>query len=68
MFDNGNHVALRRDGVAVVLKTPENEMPQVEYWGRNFGVPSAEDGLAALDAMTLKVTPLAEKPDAALRP
>ena len=37
MFDNGNHVALRRDGVAVVLKAPENEMPQVEYWGRNFG-------------------------------
>lgn len=68
MFDNGNHVALRRDGVAVVLKAPENEMPQVEYWGRNFGVPSAEDGLAALDAMTLKVTPPAEKPDAALRP
>ncbi len=30
MFDNGNHVVLRRDGVAVVLKTPQNEMPQVD--------------------------------------
>ena len=68
MFDNGNHVVLRRDGVAVVLKTPQNEMPQVEYWGRDFGVPSAEGELSALDAMTLKVTPPAEKPDAALRP
>lgn len=68
MFDNGNHVVLRRDGVAVVLKTPQNEMPQVEYWGRDFGVPSAEGELSTLDAMTLKVTPPAEKPDAALRP
>ena len=68
MFDNGNHVVLRRDGVAVVLKTPQNEMPQVEYWGRDFGVPGAEGELSALDAMTLKVTPPAEKPDAALRP
>lgn len=68
MFDNGNHVVLRRDGVAVVLKTPQNEMPQVEYWGRDFGVSGAEGELSALDAMTLKVTPPAEKPDAALRP
>ena len=36
--------------------------------GRDFGVPSAEGELSALDAMTLKVTPPAEKPDAALRP
>lgn len=68
MFDNGNHVVLRRDGVAVVLKTPQNEMPQVEYWGRDFGVSGAEGELSTLDAMTLKVTPPAEKPDAALRP
>lgn len=68
MFDNGNHVVLRRDGVAVVLKTPQSEMPQVEYWGRDFGVSGAEGELSALDAMTLKVTPPAEKPDAALRP
>ena len=40
----------------------------MEYWGRDFGVPSAEGELSALDAMTLKVTPPAEKPDAALRP
>jgi len=59
---------LRRDGVCVVLKTPENEMPQVEYWGRDFGISCDEAGLAQLDAMTLKVTPPQEKPDAALRP
>lgn len=58
MFDQGPHVVLRRDGVCVVLKTPENEMPQVEYWGRDFGIPGDETSLAQLDAMTLKVTPL----------
>ncbi|HCA74495.1 MAG TPA: alpha-galactosidase, partial [Bifidobacterium sp.] len=68
MFDQGPHVVLRRDGVCVVLKTPENEMPQVEYWGRDFGISCDEAGLAQLDAMTLKVTPPREKPDAALRP
>lgn len=68
MFDNGNHVVLRRDDVCVVLKTPDGEMPQVEYWGRDFGMPTAEDMLAMLDVMTLKVTPPDEKPDAALRP
>ena len=68
MFDQGPHVVLRRDGVCVVLKTPENEMPQVEYWGRDFGISCDEAGLAQLDAMTLKVTPPQEKPDAALRP
>lgn len=36
MFDQGPHVVLRRDGVCLVLKTPEGEMPQVEYWGRGF--------------------------------
>ena len=38
--------------------TPENEMPQVEYWGRDFGISGDETSLAQLDAMTLKVTPL----------
>lgn len=52
MFDDGNHVVLRRDDVCVVLKTPDGEMPQVEYWGRDFGMPEAEDMLAMLDAMT----------------
>ena len=42
MFDQGPHVVLRRDGVCVVLKTPENEMPQVEYWGRDFGISGDE--------------------------
>lgn len=37
MFDQGGHVVLRRDGVCVVLKTPEDEMPQVEYWGSDLG-------------------------------
>lgn len=68
MFDQGNHAVLKRDGVCVVLKTPTNEMPQVEYWGRDFGVGQSEPLLAQLDAMTLKVTPPQEKPDAALRP
>lgn len=68
MFDQGSHVVMRRDGVCVVLKTPENDMPQVEYWGRDFGVGSDEATLAALDMMTLKVTTPDEKPDAALRP
>lgn len=58
MFDQGPHGVLRRDGVCVVLKTPENEMPQVEYWGRDFGISGDETSLAQLDAMTLKVTPL----------
>ena len=45
MFDQGPHVVLRRDGVCVVLKTPENEMPQVEYWGRDFGISGDETSL-----------------------
>ena len=68
MFDQGPHVVLRRDGVCLVLKTPEGEMPQVEYWGGDFGITSDESALNQLDAMTLKVTPPQEKPDAALRP
>ena len=46
MFDQGPHVVLRRDGVCVVLKTPD------------FGISGDETSLAQLDAMTLKVTPL----------
>ncbi len=68
MFDQGPHVVLRRDGVCLVLKTPEGEMPPVEYWGEDFGITSDESALNQLDAMTLKVTPPQEKPDAALRP
>lgn len=68
MFDQGNHAVLKRDGVCVVLKTPVNDMPQVEYWGQDFGISQDEMLLAQLDTMTLKVTPPQEKPDAALRP
>ena len=68
MFDQGSHVVLKRDGVCVILKTPVDEMPQVEYWGRDFGMGQSEPLLGQLDAMTLKVTPPQEKPDAALRP
>ena len=68
MFDQGPHAVLRRDGVCIVLKTPEREMPQVEYWGADFGMSADESDLSQLDAMTLKVTPPNEKPDAALRP
>ena len=67
MFDQGPHTVLRRDGVCLILKTPEREMPQVEYWGRDFGVDAEESALAALDAMTLKDTP-PNKPDASWRP
>ena len=33
MFDQGSHAVLRGGGVCVVLKTPTDDMPQVEYWG-----------------------------------
>lgn len=36
MFDQGPHVVLRRDGVCLILKAPDGDMPQVEYWGRDF--------------------------------
>ncbi len=68
MFDQGAHLTLRRDGVCVVLKTPANGMPEVEYWGRDFAVAGDEATLAQLDAITMKVTTPKEKPDAALRP
>lgn len=48
MFDQGPHVVLRRDGVCLVLKTPEGEMPQVEYWG----------GISALRPMNPRSTSL----------
>ncbi|NEG89932.1 alpha-galactosidase [Bifidobacterium aerophilum] len=76
MFDQGPHAVLRGGGVCVILKTPADEMPQVEYWGRDFvcaandaadGAAFDESALAALDAMTLKDTP-PNKPDAAWRP
>ena len=68
MFDQGPHAVLRRDGVCIVLKTPTDEMPQVEYWGADFGLSPDEAALTQLDAMTLRITPPNEKPDAALRP
>lgn len=36
MFDQGPHAVLRGGGVCVVLKTPADDMPQVEYWGRDI--------------------------------
>ena len=68
MFDQGPHAVLRRDGVCIVLKTPTDEMPQVEYWGADFGLSPDEAALTQLDAMTLRITHPNEKPDAALRP
>lgn len=53
MFDQGSHVVLKRDDVCVILKTPVDEMPQVEYWGRDFGMGQSEPLLGQLDAMTL---------------
>ena len=62
MFDQGPHAVLRRDGVCIVLKTPTDEMPQVEYWGADFGLSPDEAALTQLDAMTLRITPPNEKP------
>ena len=72
MFDRGPHAVLRGDGVCLILKTPEHDMPQVEYWGRDLTSDALdavldETALAALDAMTLKDTP-PNRPDAAWRP
>lgn len=36
MFDQGGHIVLARDGVAVVVKTPDNQIPQIVYWGKNL--------------------------------
>ena len=62
MFDQGPHAVLRRDGVCIVLKTPTDEMPQVEYWGADFGLSPDEAALTQLDAMTLRITPPNESP------
>ncbi|WP_418969624.1 alpha-galactosidase [Alloscardovia omnicolens] len=67
MFDVGQHIVLRRDGVEVVLKSPDNEMPQIVRWGKDYGVSYNDEELCALDAMTLKDTP-PNKPDSAWRP
>ncbi|GAA0838270.1 alpha-galactosidase [Bifidobacterium pullorum subsp. gallinarum] len=67
MFDNGAHAVLGRDGVRIIVKIPGDEMPQVEYWGRDLGAVGDEGILEALDAMTLKDTP-PNRPDAAWRP
>ncbi len=32
MYDKGPHIVLRRDGVCIVAKTPDGDMPQIEYW------------------------------------
>lgn len=61
MFDQGPHAVLRRDGVCIVLKTPTDEMPQVEYWGADFGLSPDEAALTQLDAMTLRITPSERK-------
>ena len=34
-----------------MLKTPENEMPQVEYWGRDIGINSDETSLTQQDEL-----------------
>ncbi|WP_018142850.1 alpha-galactosidase [Alloscardovia criceti] len=67
MFDQGKHVVLRRDGVEIVLKVPEGEMPQIVRWGKDLKVEYSAADFEALDAMTLKITP-PNKPDAAWRP
>lgn len=52
MFDQGPHVVLRRDGVCLILKAPDGDMPQVEYWGRDF-LAGAVDATHAADLADL---------------
>lgn len=68
MFDQGPHAVLRRDGVCIVLKTPTDEMPQVEYWGADFGLSPDEAALTQLDARTLSNHPSERKVRRGLRP
>ena len=49
MYDEGPHIVLRRDGVCIVAKTPDGDMPQIEYWGRDFAFDPAGDALRQLD-------------------
>ena len=49
MYDEGPHIVLRRDGVCIVAKTPDGDMPQIEYWGRDFAFDTAGDALRQLD-------------------
>ena len=49
MYDEGPHIVLRRDGVRIVAKTPDGDMPQIEYWGRDFAFDTAGDALRQLD-------------------
>lgn len=65
MYEKGPHIVLRRAGVCIVAKTPDGDMPQIEYWGRDFAFDTAGDALRQLDMMTLKVQTPREKPDAA---
>lgn len=52
MFDQGPHVVLRRDGVCLIFKAPDGDMPQVEYWGRDF-LAGAVDATHAADLADL---------------
>lgn len=45
----GLHIVPRRDGVCIVAKTPDGDMPQIEYWGRDFAFDTAGDALRQLD-------------------
>lgn len=67
MFDQGPHVVVQRDGVQIILKTPQDEMPQVVYWGKEMPLADEPADMQALDAMTLRDTP-PSRPDAAWRP
>ena len=52
MYDEGPHIVLRRDGVCIVAKTPDGDMPQIEYWGRDFAFDTAAavyGGIIAVD-------------------
>ena len=49
MYDEGPHIVLRRDGVCIFANTQDGDMPQIEYWGRDFAFDTAGDALRQLD-------------------
>ena len=57
MYDEGPHIVLRRDGVCIVAKTPDGDMPQIEYWGRDFALDTAGARRNAGSAATLTWSP-----------
>lgn len=54
-MNTDNWTLLRRDGVSLVLASPESGLPSVLHWGRDLG-PLSEGDLAALGTATSRQT------------